>query len=55
MHFVIKVSRVPTDLIYELNVNFSQRKIRNLMTAFLPGNGISMLAVRKDGVPEFPR
>lgn len=55
LHFVIKVLCVLPDLIFELNVNFLQRKIRNLTTGFLPGNRIYMLPVKKDRVPKFPR
>lgn len=55
LHFVIKVLCVPPDLPFELNVNFSKRKIGNLTTAFLPGNRIYMLPVKKDGVPGFLR
>lgn len=46
--YVIKVLCVPPDLMFELNVNFSQRKIRNLTTAFLPGNRLYVLPVKKD-------
>lgn len=55
LHFVIKILCVPLDLTFELNVNFSKRKIRNLTTAFLPGNRLYMLPVKKDGMPEFLR
>lgn len=53
LHFVIKVLCVPPALTFELNVNFSKGKIRNLTTAFLPGNRIYMLPVKKDRVPGF--